>query len=353
MSDTKYLAFVGTNSVRGSRGIYSVAIDGACAAAEIVATHPAYNAGAMTLGANDRVYAGVEGMTFRGLADGGVTGYAFDKRTGRLTEVGAARSHGQRTCCVSIDRAAQNLYACNFYQGTMSMFALDDNGAPQPARCVVQGRDVPGAHKALHAVCAIQDRYAGVISLTECALIIYAADDGRRITSYAFPGKPFCRYLESCGDCLYALMQDPGDVYVFRNRLDADGSIEMIQKISVLQKPIKGHYGTTTIRATPNGQLMLAATRSTNTMTVYHILQDGRLEIGNVVTLPGQTPRDFGISSDGTLVVSALQRSDEICIHTIDYARATLVDTGVKVAIPSPAAVAVYGKYCRCQQEAM
>ena len=42
--------------------------------------------------------------------------------------------------------------------------------------------------------------------------------------------------------------------------------------------------------------------------------------------------------------MTCLQKTNEICIHTIDYEDATLVDTGRKLAIPSPAAMAITGR---------
>lgn len=141
----------------------------------------------------------------------------------------------------------------------------------------------------------------------------------------------------------YALMQDPGDLYVFRNRLDENGTIEHIQTISVQDKKLE-RYGTTTLHATPNGRLMLAATRNVNTLTVFEIQSDGTLERKSIIALPGETPRDFAISRDGTIAVTCLQKSNEICIHTIDYANAALHYTGQKLSVPSPAAAAVTGR---------
>lgn len=338
MADKSYLAFIGTNSVRGSKGIYSVRIDGKTLQPAIMTTHQVYNTGAVAL-RNDRLYAASEGMTFKGLADGGVYAYAIDP-SGELTEIGAARSHGQRTCAVDVDTAGKTLYGCNFYRGTFAAWDLDANGAPQPARMVVAPPDDAGSFRALHCVKAIGSDYVGVISLAECALVIYRASSGERVTSFPFPNSPFCRYLEVVGTHIYALMQDPGDVYVFRNRLDENGTVEHLQTISVLPERVE-RFGTTTLRATPNGKLLLVATRNTNTLTVFHIREDGTLALASVVPLPGKTPRDFAISDDGRIVVSCLQRTDEICVHTIDYEAETLRDTGHKLSIPSPAAAAV------------
>ena len=343
MSGYGYLAFVGTNSVRGSRGIYTLAVDGETFRPRIVSTHQVYNTGTLSMSrTRNLLYAGIEGMTFKGLADGGVIAYSFDG-TGVLTEIGAARSHGQRTCTVAVDADTENLYGCNFYEGTFAMWSLDAAGAPLPARKVIAPPDIPGSFKALHCIAPIGKDYIGVISLCECALVIYAASDGRRITSFEFPGHPFCRYLETAGGCIYALMQDPGDIYVFRNCLDESGTIEHIQTICVQDEPLE-RYGTTVLRATPDGRLMISATRNNSTLTVFRILPDGRLERRNIVSLPGETPRDFAISRDGEIVCTCLQKSDAVCIHRIDYERETLLDTGHRISVPSPAAMAVTGR---------
>jgi len=344
MKQPYYLAFIGTNSVRGSKGIYSVAIDGETLQPRIVSSHQAYNTGTVSIAKGRKLlYAGSEGMTFKGAADGGVYGYSYDGN-GVLTELDAQRSHGQRTCTVAVDAAAKYVYGANFYEGTWVQWPLDPAGAPQPARLVIEPPDAPNAFlKALHCITPIGEKYVGVISLTECALVIYNVEDGSRVTDYVFPNHPFCRYLEVCGDCLYAMMQDPGDIYVFKNHLDENGSIELLQTISVQREKME-RYGTTTIRATPDGKLLLAATRNANSLTVFRILEDGRLEMSDVVTLPGETPRDFNISQDGVFTVTCLQKSNEICIHKIDYENAALIDTGYKLSIPSPAAAAITGR---------
>lgn len=338
--ESMYLAFIGTNSVRGSKGIYSVAIDGSTLQPEVVATHQVYNTGTMAMSkTRDLFYAGIEGMTFKGLADGGCIGYSFDE-AGIIREVGAARSHGQRTCTVAVNDDTSYVYGCNFYEGTFAKWPLNEQGGPMEAELVVAPPDIPGAWKALHGIAAIGDRYVGIISLTECALVIYDARDGSRITSFAFEGHPFCRYLEVCGDYIYALMQDPGDIYVFRNHLDENGTIEHIQTISVLEEKLE-RYGNTTIRVTPNHQLMLVACRNNNSITVFHVNEDGTLHRSSVAALPGETPRDFAISRDGAIVVTCLQKTNEISTHWIDYENETLVYSGHKVPVPSPAAAVV------------
>ena len=69
----KYLIYVGTNSVRGSRGIYTVAADPKDWSMEVLSASPAYNSGGICLSPDKKnLYAAAEGMTFDGFAAGGV-----------------------------------------------------------------------------------------------------------------------------------------------------------------------------------------------------------------------------------------------------------------------------------------
>lgn len=341
MNKSFYQAYIGTNSVRGSKGIYTVHVDADTLKPEIVSTSQIFNSGSLALSRDDRLlYSAVEGMTFEGYADGGVIGYRTSP-DGMLTRMNGQRAHGQRTCCVAIDETVRAVYACNFYKGSMSVFDMEEDGSIQPARLVIAPPPEHPGWKALHCVGAIKDGYVGVISLTECALVIYRADTGQRITSYVFPDKPFPRYFEVSGNYIYAMMQSPDDIYVFENCLDKEQKIKLLQKISVMEEDYKGMRATSTIRATPDGQLILAANRPSNSITVFQKRENGLLERSFIATLPGEVPRDFNISHDGKIVVSALQKSNEICVHEIDYENGALTGAGRKIRIPSPASVAI------------
>lgn len=346
MSKHFYHAYIGTNSIRGSQGIYSVRVDADTLNAQIISTSPIYNSGSLTLSSNGQLlYSAVEGMTFEGYADGGAVAYHIQK-TGELERINGQRTFGQRTCCIAVDSAARHVYACNFYHGTWTAFDVDQNGALLPARYVVNPpEDAP--LKALHCIGLIGDRYVGVVSLTECAFIVYKAENGERITSYNFDknnenGKrPFVRYFTTYGKNIYVMMQFPDDIYVFENCLDDENCIKLIQKIPVMDENYSGIKATSTLRITPDGSLLMAANRPSDSITVFRRDDEGRLHRSSIAVLPGKVPRDFNISADGKIVVTALQASDEISFHEIDYTNAALISRGETLKIPSPAAVAV------------
>lgn len=343
MKKNCYRAFIGTNSVRGSRGIYTIEIDGDTGSAEIVSTTQAYNTGCVALSRDEKnLYAASEGMTFDGHASGGVTAYRVEKN-GELTKLSGQRSYGQRTCCVAVDSAKEHVYGCDFYVGTWSSYPVDESGSLQPARLTVSPPGDSG-WKALHCVAAIDDKFVAVISLAECALVIYRADDGSRVTSFPFPNGAFPRYLAVAEGTIYAMLQMPDNIFVLENHLEEDGTLRHIQTIGVMDEAHRTMPATSTIRVTPNQRLVLAANRPSNSVTVYSRGPGGRLTMRQVADIPGNGPRDFNISQDGKLVVVAMQHSDEVAIMKIDYENECLIQLGETIHVPSPAAVAVTGR---------
>lgn len=333
-----YNFYIGTNSVRGSLGIYSVSIDCETSFPKIISTSPIYNSGSLALSPDGKnLYSAVEGMTFQGMADGGVVAYNVEPG-GKLIAVGGQPSCGQRTCCVAVDPEGKQVYAANFYQGTLTFFERNRDGTINPAMRVIRPEE-KAPLKALHCVAPVEKDFVGVISLTECALIIYRKDTGERVTAWNFEGHPFPRYFETVGKYIYAMMQMPDDIYVFESHLSENGSLKLIQKTSLLPQTCREMRAASTIRATPDGKLVLAANRPTNSITVFKRLRDGRLDRRSVCVLPGEVPRDFNISQDGQIVVTALQKSDQICVHRIDYENMRLGPMEGMVSIPSPAAV--------------
>ena len=69
-------AFVGTNSLRGSKGIYTVAVDEKTADMEIVSSLAAENSAYLCLDENhEHLYATIESDSYHGINGGGVAAY--------------------------------------------------------------------------------------------------------------------------------------------------------------------------------------------------------------------------------------------------------------------------------------
>ncbi len=338
-----YYAFIGTNSVRGSRGIYTLSLEANGGWLSPLHTCPAYNTGALALAADGQtLYAASEGMTFQGLSSGGAMAYKIAP-DGALTYQNGLPTAGQRPCCLAIDNRGCLLVA-NFFGGTLAVFPTAPDGSLLPLSASVHVQPLPGGHDGLHWAGQVGE-YLGAVAVGRQALVLLHAGTLEIAGEYAIPQGYFPRHaaVTKDGRFLYLLMQNPGLIHVLENRLPQGGGLEKIQEISVIPPDYKGMYGTSTLHLT--GGLLLAATRSADTIAVFRAdAGTGMLTLSDMVHLPGETPRDFSISPDGKYAVTALQASDQVCVHEIDTAAGTLRLRDVLSGIPSPAAVAIVRK---------
>ncbi len=326
-----YQVFIGTNSVRGSRGIYTLSLTGAGDAA-VTHTTPAYNTGYVSLGGG-RLFAVSEGMTFQGQASGGVMAYDIAP-DGALTLTGTAVAGGQRPCCLSAHPDGSEVYVSNFYGGLMQAFPVAPDGALLPPRLRIDEEPTKIPMKALHCVGLLPDgKTLGVVSLGRMSLLLYDAATGERLAEYAPEGHP--RHFASSPDgrFLYLLMQMPAELHVLARTPDGP----VLRQIVTLAERILT-FGASAVRVTPDGQFVLAAMRDDDTLHVLRVTPEG-LAPHSICKLPGRVPRDFAISPDGRFVVTALQYSDQVSVHRFEDGQLTLLT--VLDGIPSPASVAI------------
>ncbi len=84
----------------------------------VPARNPSYVA---VTGSGANVYAVHETLTFEGQPGGGVTAYARDPRTGRLTELNARPTLGDSPCHVALDASGRFVLVANYGEGAGSV----------------------------------------------------------------------------------------------------------------------------------------------------------------------------------------------------------------------------------------
>ena len=337
---SEYQVFIGTNSVRGSRGIYSLNLSGG--ALSLISCRDAYNTGALALSRDGgTLYAASEGMSFQGCASGGAMAFRVEDG-GALSYLNGYPTMGQRPCCLAVDDK-DRLLAANFYGGSLAVFPTAPGGALEPMERLAKMPLSPGGRESLHCVDAVGGM-PGTVSAGTHELLLLDGVDLHIISRFPVPERMFPRHFRAGdgGRYIYLLMQNPGLIFVLKNEPDENGVLPCVQEISVIPPDYQGMYGTSTLHLTPDGGCLLAATRSADTIAVFSVsASDGTLTLTDMARLPGQTPRDFCLTPDGRFAVTALQASDQVCVHELDYAAGRLILRDVMDNIPSPAAVAI------------
>ena len=335
----RYTAHVGTNSIRDSRGIYTLSIT-ENGEGEILCTTPAYNSGYLALSrGGDRLYAVSEGMSFMGKASGGVLSY--DTAGDVPREMNRRFSGGQRPCCMCLSEDGKTLYVSNFFGGSISVFPIESDGSVGECKKFIKETPLPGRLDGMHCVEEMPNGEFGAVYLGTGSVIIYDAETFEEKQRFSLKGGAFPRHFttSSNGNTLYLLLQTPSEVHVAGRA--PDGAFEIKQVLSAVPEDFDGHAEAAAVRLTPNGKLLLASTRIANTVAVYRVGPDGLLDTGHVVRLPVKTPRDIAVTPDGRFLLTAGQATDNICIHEIDYDNADLIFRSTIEGVVSPGCIVV------------
>lgn len=339
---TRYTVYVGTNSIRSSKGIYTLDLDAQSGALNLLGTTPAYNAGYLALAANrPNLYAVSEGMTFAGRAAGGVLAYQIGEH--RLPVLlNSKTTGGQRACCTNCAPDGKTLYVCNFYGASAAGFSLCGDGSLGDMRFFRREEARKGRHDGMHCVYAMQDGTVCAVVLGQNCVRFYQPQTGAALGSYEIPDGFDPRVLVANRACtrVYLLMQRPGCIFVLENRLPEEKTLRLVQKVPIVPEGYTGMYASAALRMTPDEKYLLASVRGADSLAVFRVEPGtGQLTLAGITKLPGKFPRDFNITADGRYVVVGLQMSDEAVCYRFCAENGTLEACGRIGGIASPAAV--------------
>ena len=345
-----YDMYVGTNSVRGSEGVYHIELDGATGEMTCRDIIPFYNSGyLLRSGDGRRLYVVGEGMTFRGAASGGAV--AYDLTGGAPREIGAQLTQGQRPCQAALSADGKTLYVGNFFGGTIAVLPVNECGGLEPAVRVICHQRTPVFRAAIHCVTPHpQGTCLAAIELAHNAINLYdPAEDYRMVYSLELPDGTFPRHMEFSEDgrFLYLLSQELSRVFVYAYLPDQPQQLQELQQISTLPEGFRGRNEAAAIRLHPNGRILITSNRGVgegermDSLAVFLRREDtGQLTLARICPTRGRTPRDFQFTPDGAWLVAALQASDTLESYRVDGATGELTLGAADFAVPSPACVA-------------
>src|SRR5450432_3186148 len=120
----------GTKQSNGSKGIYVYDFDAATGEIKPVSTADAENPSYLALApSGDFLYAANE---TEGAKPGGVSAFAFDKKTGQLQFLDRQSSGGDGPCYVSVDAHRKWAMVANYSGGSLAALPIKDDGSLAP-----------------------------------------------------------------------------------------------------------------------------------------------------------------------------------------------------------------------------
>ena len=344
---TKEIMYVGTYSVRGSEGIYVFEFDRKAGTMQpiqatsngkspsFLAIHPSGN----------YLYAVNEGAD----KTGGVSAYAIDKATGKLTFLNGQSSLGGGPCHISIDQTGQTAFVSNYGGGSLAVLPIKADGTLGEATDSVrdagsgpnaQRQEKPHVHS---ATLAPDNRFVYVADLSTDKLNIFDVDvKASKVkpaqTPFASvkPGSgPRHFTFHPNGKYAYLVEELTSTVAVFSRNAKTGALTLLTDNVKTLPDDFTGQNTSADIHVDPSGKFLYQSNRGHNSLAIFAIGNDGKLtKVGNQPT-EGKTPRNFLIDPKGDYVFVAHQDSDNITIFKRDQKTGELTFTGQSVKVPA------------------
>lgn len=356
-SSRNYIVYVGTYTQGDGhgKGIYAFRYDaqtGKIASLGVAAqtTNPSW----VSLSPNGRfLYAVNEVGNYEGPNSGGVSAFAVDHTTGKLTFLNEVASRGADPCYVTVDHTGKYVLVANYTGGSVAVFPIQADGRLGAATAFVQHtghgsnperQEGPHAHS---IVLTPDNRFAIVNDLGLDELLVYKFDSARGTLTPNDP--PFAKVDAGAGPRHFALAPDGKFAYVINEMgrtvtaFSADlhaGVLKPIGSVSTVPSGFSGRNDDAEIEVHPSGKFVYASNRGEDSIAIYAVdPAKGTLKQIGDVPAGGKEPRSFAIDPTGKLLFAANQNSDDIVIFRIDLQTGRLISTGEKQDVPSPVCI--------------
>jgi 3-carboxymuconate cyclase len=338
--------FIGTYTVRGSRGIYSAELDlatGAISPPTLAAetNNPTYLALSPT---GKHLYAVSDSASL-------VAGFALapDRRT--LTPLAEPQpSVGKPPSHLAVDATARVALVAHYHSGYVAAVPLAGTGTPGVPTERVQhtGSGInPDRQSAPHPHCVVpspDNRHVLVCDLGVDKIFTYRLDPAAASLTPAEP--PFVTAEPGCGPRHLAFSPDARHVFMLSEmggtltayRYDPDtGALHPVHTHTTLAPDFHGENKSAAIRVHPDGRFLYASNRGPETIAVLAFdPSTKRLSPVEIVPSGGAHPREIALSPDGRWLLAAHQDSDNITVFRVDPATGRLTPTDTNLPVPAP-----------------
>jgi 6-phosphogluconolactonase len=291
--------------------------------------------------------------------DGGVAAFGRDA-DGAFRPLGTASSGGAEPANLVVHPTGRFLATGTYGGGSVSVFALDDEGALGERTAFVQheghGPD-PDRQASPHVHQLTFDPVTGDLVVVDLGLgevRWYAMDEGGRLTlrpdATVVTGASGPRHLAYHRDDRHAFLVNELDSTLDVLRRDGDRFVR-VQAVSTRPAGALGANKPAAVRISEDGETVLVSNRGDNTVALFAFDPSGESSPGSssgpsyvrlvgTVSAHGREPRDMVVVPGGHRVLVANQNSDDVTVFAFDQKSRELEFLGSS-PVPTPVCLAV------------
>lgn len=346
----KYLAYVGTYTDSGSKGIYAYQFDtqtGELTSLGLAATTP--NPTFFVIAPNQRfLYAANEISNFEGSQTGAVTAFSIDRANGKLTELNEVSSRSAGPAYITLDRSGKYALVANYPHGSIAVLPILPDGKLGAATAFVQhhGSSVnPDRQTEPHAHCIIlspDNRFAIVADLGLDQLLVYPFNSANGTLGAAHivkvhPGAgPRHLAFSSNGKFLY-LITEMGNTIITYSYEPKRGLLHELQTVPTLPPDFKAFSKAAEIQISQSGRFLYASNRGKDDIVVFaRNPLKGTLTRVEADSTEGKFPRHFALDPSGKWLLAEDKNSGNIVVFHVNRATGHLTPSGHGYPIASP-----------------
>ena len=298
------------------------------------------------------LYAVSEISDFQGKPLGGVSAFAIDAASGKLTLLNQQSSEGAGPCHLVVDAAGKNVLVANYGGGSVASLPIDATGKLLAASASIQhvgasidkGRqEKPHAHS-INLDAANRFAFAADLGLDKVLIYKFDPNKGSLVANdppagVVSPGSG-PRHFAFHPSGRFAFVNNEMTSAVTAFRYDGGkGSLTEVHTLSTLPEPVKGNSTAETV-VHPAGKFVYVSNRGHDSIAIFSFDEaSGKLTAAGHCPTGGKTPRNFNIDPTGQFLLAANQDTNDVFTFRIDGATGQLTAVGTKIEVGSPVCV--------------
>jgi 6-phosphogluconolactonase len=283
---------------------------------------------------------------------GGVSAFAVDRKTGRLTLQNYIESQGRGPSYVSVDGSGRFVLDANYGGGYVEVLSLKKDGSLGEQVSFVQhvGSSLHPQRQGKPYAHWIRtdptNKFALAADLGTDQVLVYRFDaDTGKLTpndppaAKMNPGSgPRHLAFHPNGKWLYAVQELSNEVFAFH--WDAGkGTMTQFQAVKTLADGFKDASTAAEIAVRSDGKFLYTTNRGEDSVVVYSIdAKSGELTFRQRVPSGGKVPRYFSFDPTGKWIIVSNQEGGTVVVFSVDAASGELSQTA-SIPLPRPMAV--------------
>lgn len=357
LSATAQFLHVGTYSVRGSEGIYTLRFDatsGKLTPVSSVKNTKSPSFVALRPG-GQFLYAVNEADNAGATRAGAVSAYKRDPKSGALTLINEKSAYGRGPCHISVDKTGRWAIVSNYVSGNWLVYGINADGSLGDLADSLSFRGKgpnTGRQEGSHvhsATISDDNRFVYIADLGTDQLHAYSlnANTGK-LTPLPTPfvavqpgSGPRHFTIHPNGRFAYLAEELTSSVAVL-NRDPKTGVLTLKQdRVASLPADFTGENTHADIHTDPTGKTLYVSNRGHNSLSIFSIAPDGSIKLLGHQPIQGAKPRNFMVHPSGQFVLVANQDTDNIVVFRRDPKTGLLTSTGEQAKVPSPVCLKV------------